>query len=97
MQAVDKHLERIRTRSREGSVSVLKHSTITLAGLKSQRVVVRYYDKDLNRSMVEDFIEALRKGSVEYSIYLRTTQEAYPHDRNVFDDVVGTFVLRKLE
>jgi len=96
-QEVDRRLKRIGKRSREGSLSVLKQSNITLAGLKSQRVVVRYYDNKLNQSMVEDFIEALRRGDVEYSLYLRTSDRAYEHDRKVFDSVIGTFTLRKLE
>ena len=96
-QAVDKRLERIRKRSREGSVSVLKQSTITLAGLRSQRVLVRYYDEKLNQMMVEDFVEAIRRRSVQYSLYLRTTEKAYTHDRSVFDNVIATFTLRRLE
>ncbi|HXP46282.1 MAG TPA: hypothetical protein VN810_03335 [Terriglobales bacterium] len=96
-QEVDKRLGWIRESSREGSVRVLRQSSTTLAGLKSQRVVVRYYDKKLNQLMVEDFVEALRRGDVEYSLYLRTSENAYDHDRKVFDNVIGTFTLRKLE
>ncbi len=94
---VDKHLQWIRERSRQGSVSVLKQSSMTLAGLKAQRVAVRYYDKKLNQWMVEDFVEALRKRDVEYSVSLRTTEKAYEHDRTTFENVLASFSLRKFD
>jgi len=92
---VDEQLQWIDRRSREGSVSVLKQSAMILAGLRAQRVVVRYYDKKLNQWMIEDFVEALRRGDVEYSLYLRTNDEEYQHDRKIFESVLGTFALRK--
>jgi hypothetical protein len=93
----DKRLRWISKRSREGSVSVLNESAATLAGLKARRVAVRYYDKELNQWMVEDFVEALRKRDVEYSVYLRTSEKAYEHDRRTFEGVLASFTLRKRE
>jgi hypothetical protein len=95
-QEVDKRLEWIHERSREGSVGVLRQSRTSLAGLKGQRVAVRYYDGKLKQWMIEDFVEALRKGDVEYYLYLRTNESSYEHDRIIFDDIVGTFTLHKL-
>src|SRR5664280_2598392 len=69
---VESRLGWIRERSRDGSVSVLQRSDVRIGGLKGKRVVVRYYDKESNRVMVEDFVEALRGSGavdVEYSIY----------------------------
>jgi hypothetical protein len=44
--------------------------------------------------MMEDVVELLR-GGVEYSLYLRTPEETYEHDRGVFDTVVASFALSK--
>jgi len=92
---VDEHLQWIGERSREGSVSVLKQSAMTLAGLKAQRVVVRYYDKNLNQWMVEDFVETLRWGDVEYLVSLRTHDQEYERDRKILEEVLDSFALRK--
>jgi hypothetical protein len=92
---VDRNLKRIGKRSRDGSVSALKQSSVNLGGLKAQRVAARYYDSRLDQWMVEDFIEALRDGDVEYSVYLRTSEGNYEHDRNALESVVSTFKLRK--
>ena len=91
----DKRLRWIGERGREGSVSMLNQSGTTLSGLRAKRVAVRYFDTKLNQWMVEDFIEALRNGDVEYSIYLRTSEKNYGNDRSVFESLVATFKLRK--
>jgi hypothetical protein len=85
----------IRDRSRDGSVSVLQRSGVTIGGLKGKRVVARYYDKQSNRVMVEDFVEAVKGKRVEYSLYLRTPVEAYPREKAIFDTVLRSFALRK--
>jgi hypothetical protein len=87
-------LRGIRERSREKSVQIRKRTGITLASLKGERAVVRYYDAKLQAWMMEDFVELLR-GGVEYSLYLRTPEETYEHDRGVFDTVVASFALSK--
>jgi hypothetical protein len=96
-QAVNKTLGSIRQRGRADSVTVLKQSNVTLATLKARRVVVRYFDDKLNTWMIEDFVEALRSHHIEYSVYLRTREEAYKRDLRVFDSVVNSFRLRKLD
>jgi hypothetical protein len=95
-QEVNKRLDWIRERSRADSVAVLKQSNLLLAGLKARRVVVRYFDKQLNTWMIEDLVEALRGRDIEYSVYLRTREEVYKEDLRVFDSVVDSFRLRKL-
>jgi hypothetical protein len=93
---VSSRLDWIRERSRDGSVSVLQRSHVTLGGLKGQRVVVRYYDKESKRIMVEDFVEALRgrrEVDVKYSVYLRTPIDAYERDKAIFNAVLRSFVL----
>jgi len=96
-QEVDKHLDWIRERSREDSVTVLSQSNFLLGGLKARRAVVRYFDKTLNTWMIEDAVEALRRRDIEYSVYLRTREEAYKQDVRVFESVVKSFRLAKVE
>jgi len=96
-QEVDKHVDWVRERSRENSVTVVSQSNLLLGGLKARRAVVRYFDKKLNAWMIEDTVEALRRRDIEYSVYLRTREEAYKQDVSVFDSVVRSFRLRKLE
>jgi hypothetical protein len=93
-EAVKSHLRGIQERSREKSVQIRKRTGITLASLKGERAAVRYYDAKLQAWMMEDFVELLR-GGVEYSLYLRTPEETYEHDRGVFDTVVASFALSK--
>jgi len=87
---VDEHLNRIQEKSREQTVEVRSRSTVRLAGLRAPRVVVRYYSTKLNGWLVEDFVEMLRNG-VEYSIYLRTKDSSYEHDRATFESVLASF------
>jgi hypothetical protein len=89
---VNKRLEYIRQRSRTHSLKIRSRSSLVLASLPAQRVVVRYYDETLKAWVVEDFIEALRNG-VEYSLDLRTKEMSYEPDRRVFDSVVESFIL----
>ena len=94
--AVNSRLGWIRERSRDGSVSVLQRSHVTLGGLKGERVVVRYYDKESKRVMVEDFVEALRGRrdvDVEYSVHLRTPIDTYEREKAIFNTVLRGFVL----
>ena len=96
-QEVDKHLDWIRERSRENSVTVLSQSNLRLGGLMARRAVVRYFDKKMNAWMIEDVVEALRRRDIEYSVYLRTREDAYKQDVHVFESVVNSFRLGKLE
>ena len=93
-EAVKSHLGWIRERSFEKRMQVRKRNGVTLAGLKGERVLVRYYDAKLQAWMMEDFVELLR-GGVEYSLYLRTPEKTYEHDRGAFDTVVASFALSK--
>jgi|ERR1044071_3732069 hypothetical protein len=96
----DKHLGWIRERSRGGSVSILKRSNVVLGGLRGKRAVVRYYDKESKRVMVEDFVELLRgrkEVEVEYSLYLRAPERAYARDRTVFETILHSFALKKCD
>jgi len=47
--------------------------------------------------MIEDAVEALRRRDIEYSVYLRTREEAYKQDVRVFESVVKSFRLAKVE
>ena len=99
-QEVEKRLEWIRERSRAGSVSVSHRSNVVLGGLKGRRVIVRYYDKESKRVMVEDFVELLRGRKdvdVEYSLYLRTPVAAYEQDRAIFEKVLRSFALAECD
>ena len=93
--AVEKRLDWIRERSVAGSVSVLQRSDIRIGGIDAKRVVVRYRDKQSNRLMVEDFVEALRgrAGDVEYSVYLRGPVDTYKRDKPNLDRVLRSFAL----
>jgi hypothetical protein len=91
---VHSRLRWIKERSREGIVDVTKRTHVTVAGLRGQRAVVRYFDKTSKLWFIEDFIELLKDG-VSYSLYLRTPETEYKHDRPIFDQIVATFVLTK--
>jgi hypothetical protein len=93
-EAVKSSLRWIQERNREKSVQIRRRFSITVGGLKGERVVVRYYDSKLSNWMIEDFIELLRSG-VHYFLYLRTPQKTYEHDRAIFDNVVASFALSK--
>lgn len=89
-------LDRIQERSRRGSVSALERANVVIGGLKGKRLVVRYYDKETERVMVEDFVEALRgrpEVEVEYSLYLRAPQQNYRQEKPTFDAVLHSFGL----
>ena len=96
-QEVKKTVGWIHQRSRAGSVTVLKQSNVLLSGLRARRVVVRYFDEKLDTWMIEDFVEALRHRGIEYSVYLRTREQQYRRDLPVFDSVINSFRLTKLE
>jgi hypothetical protein len=95
-RAIDRNLDSIRERSRQDSVTVLRQSNLLLSGLKARRAVVRYFDTKLNRWTIEDMVEALRGGEIEYSVYLRTPDAAYGQDVRVFESLVNSFRLEKL-
>ena len=92
---VDSHLQGVREWQGTEKMDVRERSKIALAGLHGERVVVRYYNIKLKRWMMEDFIEILRWGDVEYSLYLRTREDAYIQDRAIFDAMVATFTPTK--
>jgi hypothetical protein len=96
-QEVDKHVDWVRERSRGNSVTTLSQSNLGLGRLKARRAVVRYFDKKLNARMIEDVVEALRGRDIEYSVYLRTREETYKQDVRIFESVVNSFRLRKLD
>jgi hypothetical protein len=74
------------------TLEIRKRATVILAGLKGERVVVRYYDAKLKRWQREELV-ALVQGDVEYLLYLLTPDSSYVHDRKVFEAVVASFVL----
>jgi hypothetical protein len=90
---VRSHLGWIRERSRNKSIQIRKRSYVRLAGLKGQRLAVRYFDKELKTWFIEDFVELVRLGRIEYSLYLRTREEVYQHDRAIFETVISSFAL----
>jgi hypothetical protein len=92
---VNGQMQDIRKRSGKDKTDVRERSKIVLGGLHGERVVVRYYDTELKRSMVEDFVEMLRWGDVEYSLYLRTRQDTYTRDRVIFDAMIASFAPTK--
>jgi len=89
-QLVATRLELIRDQAHGGPVQIRSRSSLTLSGLKAQRVVVRYYDRKHRRWMVEDLIEAVRN-DVEYSVVLHSKDGSYKQDRIVFERVVASF------
>ena len=92
---VERRLEWIRERSRRGSFQVLKKMNITIARMKAKRVLVRYFDTESKRMMIEDFVEMIRAGRVEYSLYLRGPSDRYEADKTVFEGVLHSFTLRR--
>jgi hypothetical protein len=93
-QAVTQNIRRISERARSNSLNIRKRSGITLAGVRGERVVVRYYDKRVKAWLVEDFIELLKDGD-KYSLYLRTSRKNFEHDRRIFEAVVASFAFEK--
>jgi hypothetical protein len=94
VQAVKSELGSIRESGRKNSFHIRKRFPIQLSGRKGERVVVRYFDGKANQWMIEDFVELLR-GGVEYSLYLRTPEGTYEHDRRIFDTLIASFVFTK--
>jgi hypothetical protein len=94
--AVAQNLGSIRKRAPRRGLIVRKRLGVTLAGVRGERVVVRYYDKRMQAWLVEDFIELLKDGD-EYSLYLRTPRKNYEHDRHIFEVVVASFAFEKPE
>jgi hypothetical protein len=90
---VASRLRQIHERNPNHRVYVLKRSHIMLSGLRGERVLVRYFDEKLKRWWKEDFIELVRKGSIEYSLYLRTGEHLYQHDKIIFEKIISSFVL----
>jgi hypothetical protein len=72
------------------TLEIKRLSAITLAGVKGERAVVRYYDAKLKRWQREELV-ALWTGN-EYLLYLVTPESNYMHDRKLFAGVVGSFV-----
>jgi len=93
---VNKRLDWVRERSTPGSVWILKSSDVRIGGIRAKRVVVRYQDKQSDRLMIEDFVEALRGRSevdVQYSVYLRSPADAYERDKRYFNQVLSSFAM----
>jgi hypothetical protein len=93
-EAVKSHLDRIRKRSRGRKMEIRKRASVSVAGLKGERIVARYLDAKSRTWMVEDFIELLRD-DVEYDLYLRTPEQYYKQDQTVFDNVIASFALTR--
>ena len=71
-----------------------------LTGLKGQRVLVRYYDAESKRLMMEDFVELLRRSKevdVEYSLYLRSPAVKYKQDTLIFETILRSFALTECD
>lgn len=85
-------LNRIAKRSRPQSVQVLSRAETKIAGLKGERVVVRYFDLKQDKWFIEDFVE-LRSKDVEYNLYLRTPEKSYSQDLIIFNTMLKSFHL----
>ena len=80
----------LRRKGHKHRVSVDGPIAVTLDRVNPRRAKVGYYDPDLRRWTVEEFVEAVKKGA-EYSLYLRTPEVSYEKGRGVFDAVVKSF------
>ena len=69
---------------------IRRRERVSVAGTRGQRVLVRYYDKQLGAWLLEDFIKLINNGD-EYSIYLRTSVKNYKHDKRILDEVARSF------
>jgi hypothetical protein len=72
------------------TLEIKRRSAITVAGVKGERVVVRYYEAKLKRWQREEVV-ALWTGN-EYLLHLVTPEPNYMRDRKLFAAVVGSFV-----
>jgi hypothetical protein len=80
----------LRQKGRKHSVSVRGPFKIALDGVDARRARVRYYDENLRRWTIEEFVEAVKDG-VEYSLYLRTSDVGYRRNRIFFYQVLNSF------
>ena len=93
-EQVRSRVDRIQERGRQNSLVDISRRALRLAGLRAQRIAVRYYDKKLDRGMAENFVQA-KRSSLEYSLYVRTPVETYQRDRKTLEEVVRSFTLLK--
>lgn len=91
---VTDRIKAIRGAAARGSVTILRRFKLVIAGLPAERAVVRYYDRKLKKTMVEDLIET-RYADASYSLYLRTDAKAYPNDGKIFDAVTRSFAVER--
>lgn len=80
----------LRNKGRKHRISIDGPNPVTLDRVNARRAKVRYYDPDLRRWTVEEFVVAVNKDS-EYSLGLRTPEVSYGKDRAAFDSVVKSF------
>ena len=92
---VTKWLRSPRESAREHT-KIQKRTSYRLGGLNAERVVIRYYDPGLKAWYIEDFVVALRDGTV-YTPYLRTLPMNYAQDLLLFNRILATFTLTKGE
>jgi hypothetical protein len=88
--AVAENLSSIRKRSRRHTLMIRRRKRVSVAGTRGQRVLVRYYDKQLGAWLLEDFIKLINNGD-EYSIYLRTSVKNYKHYKCILDKIARSF------
>jgi hypothetical protein len=93
-QAVAWRLGLIQEMSRDGSMEILKRSSVRMAGQKAERAVVRFYHEKLGMWLVEDFVEIVRNG-IEFSLELRTKPMNYERDVRIFEPFLESFAFRK--
>ena len=52
---------------------------------------MRHRSKGGTSWVIEDFIEAKRAGTIEYSVFLRTDDAHYEQDLHVFEGILRSF------
>ncbi len=96
VEGVAHWLKYLEERSAKHTLSVREQAQIILDGVRGQRVVVRYYDKQLQKWFVEELIEVFKNGD-EFTLYLRTPRDSYKHDKSIFEGVMASFAFRSAE
>ena len=93
---VNSRLSSLRRRLKGRALQVTSRRRFKLAGLKAERVLVRYRDDVPDVQQVKDFVLALR-GGITYYLDLTTREADYERDRNLFNSVLDSFSLREAE
>ena len=103
-EAVDSTIDWLKENARPESLEIKSRLYLLLDGIKAERVLIQYTDKESGVVIIKDTIELLRSiikenaaPSHQYSLSLFTTPDHYASDHVLFEQVIKSWRKAKSE